>query len=161
MQGQSERHPAVDVAFALVVIALALVVWWGTAGLPPPRWEPIGSAALPRGLALVMAVLAVPVLVGAVRRWRKLEPSAPAESLAYRRHPTRAVAVFLVLAAYVALLDLRLLGFALATIPAFLVVGAILTGFDRRQLPRIAVFVVALVLAVQWLFTRVFYVDLP
>ena len=161
MQVGSERHPAVDVAFAVVVIGLAGVIWWGTAGLPPPRWEPIGSAALPRGLALVMGVLAVPILVGAVRRWRNLEPSAPTEPPAYRRHPARAVAVFAVLVAYVALLDLRTLGFAYATIPAFVLVGAILTGFDRRQLPRIALFVVALVLAIQWLFTRVFYVDLP
>ncbi|MEZ5861575.1 MAG: tripartite tricarboxylate transporter TctB family protein [Geminicoccaceae bacterium] len=153
------REPLADILFAVAVLALAGIVWWGTASLPPPRYEPLGSAALPRTLAVVMALLGL-VLLG--RAWAGRRQAAPAAvGLGFRPRPWLAVGVLAVLVLYVAAMDLRLLGFVPASILALVLIGAMLTGFDRRRLPWLAGFVVILVIGVQLLFTRVFYIDLP
>ncbi len=158
MEG-SRREPLADILFAVTVLALAGIVWWGTASLPPPRYEPLGSAALPRALALAMALLGL-VLLGRAWAGRRLQ-AAPASDLGFRPRPWLAAGVLAVLVLYVASMDLRLLGFVPASILALVLIGAMLTGFDRRRLPWLAGFVVVLVIAVQLLFTRVFYIDLP
>ncbi|MEZ5864206.1 MAG: tripartite tricarboxylate transporter TctB family protein [Geminicoccaceae bacterium] len=156
---RSRREPLADIVFAVTVLALAGIVWWGTAALPPPRYEPLGSAALPRTLAVIMALLGI-MLLGRVWAGGR-RPAASAARPGFRPRPWLAVGVLAVLVAYVALMDLRLLGFVPASILALVLLGAMLTGFDRRRLPWLAGFVVLLVVAVQLLFTRVFYIDLP
>lgn len=158
MEG-SRREPLADILFAVAVLALAGIVWWGTSALPPPRYEPLGSAALPRALAVIMALLGL-VLLGRV--WSAgPRRAAPAVEPGFRPRPWLAIGVLAVLVAYVVLMDLRLLGFVPASILALVLIGAMLTGFDRRRLPWLLGFVVLLVVAVQLVFTRVFYIDLP
>jgi hypothetical protein len=106
-----------------------------------------------------MALLGL-VLLG--RAWAGRRQAAPAAvGLGFRPRPWLAVGVLAVLVLYVASMDLRLLGFVPASILALVLIGAMLTGFDRRRLPWLAGFVVILVIGVQLLFTRVFYIDLP
>jgi putative tricarboxylic transport membrane protein len=69
--------------------------------------------------------------------------------------------VFAVLVLYILVMDLRLLGFVPASILAFVAIGAMLTGFAAKRLPWLLGFVVVLVLAIDLVFTRFFYVDLP
>jgi len=160
---QEERHPLVDVAFALAVILFSAIVYWGTLGLPPPRYEPIGSAALPRGLAVVMTLLSLIVLVRAALRWRQTRDLGRSgdEAVEHRQRPLLAIAVFLVIAAYVAAMDMRLVGFIPGSIVAFILIGAMLTQFDMRRLPWMAGFVIILVVVIQLVFQRFFYIDLP
>lgn len=161
MQGDEERPPLVDVVLALAVLAFAGTVWWGTADLPPPRYEPIGSAALPRALAAIMAVLGLVVLGRALRRPKQdAAPSDGAEP-AFRPRPLLAIAVFAVLVLYVLVMDRGLLGFIPASIAAFLLIGGMLTGFAVRRLPWLTGFVIAIVVVIDLVFTRFFYIDLP
>jgi len=158
----NERAPLVDICFALAMLVFAGIVWWGTADLPPPRYEPIGSAALPRALALVMAVLSLVVLVRAYARQQARGESRPtAASAAFRPRPLLAIAVFVVLVLYVLVMDQRLLGFIPASIIAFTVIGGLLAGFTVKRLPWLTGFVVVLVTAIWLVFTRFFYIDLP
>jgi putative tricarboxylic transport membrane protein len=155
-----ERHPLTDIIFALAVMLFSAVVYWGTLGLPPPRYEPIGSAALPRGFALVMAFLALIVMLRGFLRWRSWDGGGDSAS-AHRQRPLLAIAVFMVVVAYVASMDLRLFSFVPASILAFTLIGAMLTGFELRRLPWMAGVVIPLVLLIQLVFQRIFYIDLP
>lgn len=166
-EGAAARPPAVDLLFGLAVLALAAVVWWGAASLPPPRYEPLGSAALPRGLAVAMAGLALVVIVRAVLRrpavtgQAVVSERAAASDAGFRRRPGRAAGAFALLVAYVLVLDLGLASFVPASCVAFILIGGVLTGFEWRRLPWLAGFVILLVIALQLVFTRIFYIDLP
>jgi putative tricarboxylic transport membrane protein len=158
----NERAPLVDICFALAMLVFAGIVWWGTADLPPPRYEPIGSAALPRALAAVMAVLSLIVLARALARQqaRGTDRTSMAGS-ALRPRPLLAIAVFAVLVLYVLAMDQRLLGFIPASIIALTVIGGLLAGFSLKRLPWLLGFVVVMVMAIWLVFTRFFYIDLP
>lgn len=54
-------------AFVLVIAAIAL---WGVAGLPQPRWEPLGPASLPRAIAVSLIVLSAFAVVWSFIRSR-------------------------------------------------------------------------------------------
>ncbi|MEM7695424.1 MAG: tripartite tricarboxylate transporter TctB family protein [Pseudomonadota bacterium] len=145
-----------DLAFAGIVIAAAGVVWFGTADLPPPRYEPVGSAALPRGIATIMAILSVFVAVRAVRA--KASGPGARQSLA---GPVRVLALAVLLVAFVAVMDARLVGFRPAA--AIFLVGTCLTlgGFSWRRLGAYTGFSLILAIGLHAIFTRLFYIDLP
>lgn len=148
-----------DLAFSGAVLLFAAVVYRGTLELPEPRYEPMGSAALPQILALVMSALAL--VVGARALGRLRSAPDPSEPLPFRRRPWLAVGVFAVLIGYLPIMDARLLSFVPASILAFSLIGCMLTGFRRQSVPWVLAFVAAIVV-VSWLvFTRLFYIDLP
>ena len=61
-QHQALKH---DILLALASMSLAAVLFFGSLGLPPPRYEPMGSAALPRILAGLIVVLSLVLILGA------------------------------------------------------------------------------------------------
>lgn len=144
-----------DLAFALAVIVAAAVVWVGTADLPPPRYEPVGSAALPRGIAAIMACLALVVAFRARGRGTSSdEPGSPADAL-------RAVLLGALVVGFVAIMDARLLGFRPAAAIFVLAACVILGGVAPRRLAAYAAFAIVLSLGLHAVFTQLFYVDLP
>lgn len=145
-----------DLAFALAVIATAGLVWFGTADLPPPRYEPIGSAALPRAIAALMALLAVLVAVRAVRT-----PAAPQGSSVGWGATLRALLLAALLLAFVSVMDARLVGFRPAAAAFLFCAGLTLGGIGVRRVAAFALFAVGLSLGIHALFTRLFYIDLP
>lgn len=155
-----QPRPLADIAFAAAVIAFSGVVYWGTLELPPPRYEPMGSAALPRGLAVLMAAMA---LLVAARGFRNLARNltVPAEILPFRKRPELAVACVVILLVYLTALDQRVLGFIPASILAFGLLGCILVHFELRRMVGIVLFTIALILVSYLTFTHLFYVDLP
>ena len=162
MSETSERAPLADICFAVAMLAFAGIVWWGTADLPPPRYEPIGSAALPRALALVMAVLSLIVLARAYARRRAMSTAAAKTAgSGFTPRPLLAIGVFVVLVLYVLAMDQRLLGFIPASIITFTIIGGLLAGFSLKRLPWLLGFVVVMVGAIWLVFTQFFYIDLP
>ena len=166
MAGSSKQDKA-DIVFALVIILVSTVIYWQTLGLPPPRYEPLGSAAVPRALAIIMAVLALLVLIRALRsNMRSSNNPADTSSSAghtatYIRRPWLAAFSFVLVCAYVAAMDQKLLGFIPATIGFLLLIGLLLNRGNWRQLPWLAGFACVLTLACHLIFTKVFYIDLP
>ncbi len=157
-------NPRLEIAFALVLIAFAGVIYWGTLGLPAPRFEPLGSASVPRMLAGIMAALSAVWLALSIRRLRQetakvapdtLEPSGA------QGYPLLALAVFVLTIIFVAVMDLGLLGFVAAGIPYVVVCGFFLTHRSIRKLPWVVGYAVILVFAVNYIFTEFFYINLP
>lgn len=140
-------------AGALLVAALLVI---GTAGLPPPRFEPMGSAALPRILAGVIALLSLGVVVSAFRSRGK----TTSETAEKRRSPVRALAVPVLLAAYVAALDVGNAPFVPATIVFVMAMGLVLSRPALRTIVSFALFGAALALLIDGVFTQFLFVDL-
>ncbi|WMS43538.1 tripartite tricarboxylate transporter TctB family protein [Acuticoccus sp. MNP-M23] len=157
--GAPQRAPATgDLVFSGIIIALAAVVWVGTAGLPPPRYEPIGSAAIPRGVALIMACLALIVGVRALRTGAASSASGDAVS---RRALATTVVLMAATLLYVALMDAGIAGFRLATVPFLTLCGVLLGGLNWRNALIALVFAAILTFALHFIFTQLFYIDLP
>lgn len=146
-----------DYAFALLVIAAAGLVWFGTADLPPPRYEPVGSAALPRGIAAVMALLAIVVAV----RARGTAAPAPADSGPGLAGPLRVLALGTLMVVFVLVMETRQVSFRPAAAVFLFLTAAVLGGLAPRRLAGYAAFAVVLSLGLHAVFTRLFYIDLP
>ena len=103
-----------ELAVALCVLVLAAAVWFAADQLPPPIFDPLGSAAVPKLVACVLALLAVAMLI---ERWRGVAdagavagPDDPADVSAPLR-PGIAAAAFIAMAACPAVMATGLLGF--------------------------------------------------
>ncbi|MBJ3774628.1 tripartite tricarboxylate transporter TctB family protein [Acuticoccus mangrovi] len=153
------RQAAGDLALAAAVILVAVVVWIATADLPPPRYEPVGSAALPRGISAIMALL------GALLAARTLIGAEAPATAAGERVGMRAVVRLLVLCgltlAYVAAMDGRLVGFRPATIAYLFLATLALAGITLRRVVTAFAFAALLAVGLHALFTHFFYIDLP
>ena len=146
-----------DLVLAALVVAGAAVLFVGAADLPPPRFEPLGSAALPRILATILIVLAVLVAIRAVLRLRAAAPAPAAESEA---RPVLGALVFAVLIAYVAALDFGRAPFVPATGVFLGAVGLILSRGSLRAGGVYAVLGVALGAALSFVFSRFLYISI-
>jgi len=160
-----------DLVLALVVFAMSVAVYVRAAQLPPPLFDPLGSAAIPQFIAVVLAVLSVAIVV---RRYVLLArqpsaltgqaPAAPvdeSDGVAAPLQPTIAAAAIVIVFVYVLSMGLGWLGFREATIPFIIALGGALSRFRRSSMMVLipAAFVLAFALA--WLFSDVMYVDLP
>ena len=159
-------NPKADIVLALAVIALAVVLYIGTLSLPPAKWEPLGSAAVPRGLCVIMSCLAAVVLARAVLTLRKGAPKVRAAvpldaEEAFERRPWTAVVMFGLVVLYVAAMDFHLLGFVEATVAFLVALGLVFTRARRRHIPWIVGFALIIAVGNYLVFTHFLYVDLP
>ena len=125
-----------DLVLAALVVAGAVLLIVGAAELPPPRFEPLGSAALPRILGAILILLAAIVAVGGLRRilapTSAPEPGAEdADVGAAEGRPLNGALVLLALVTYVAALDLLQAPFVPATTAFLGAVGLVLGGTFR------------------------------
>lgn len=155
--GQSST-PRADVGLALAVGGFAALILWEADKIPPPFFDPLGSAALPNAIALVLAVLAALVLLRAVAAHPFPALARPKD---YRPRPDIALGIALLALAYVAAMEYDILSFRTATVLFVALASALLGRFD----PRVASVgvVVALVVGIggTYLFTHVFFIALP
>lgn len=155
MNGQVDRR--VDVGVALVLIVIAAVTIWQAADLPPGTFEPLGSARVPQMTAGLIILLSLWVILRAVLRDDGISDVEPKGAVRWR--DAAIVAVMTVV--YVTALHFRITTFAIITTVFLTATILVLERFDIAKLP--AIFLVAIItgFGCQYLFTRVFVVDLP
>lgn len=153
--------PRWELGVSLFFILACLVILWETRGIPGGVFEPLGSAPVPQATAIIILVLSAVVAFGAVRRLRTEREPSFEEVEGFKPRPLDAVVVSLMTVVYVLLLDWRVMDFAPLT--AIFLVAAIgfLARFAVRTLAIGAVVAVVTGWGVQYVFTRVFVVDLP
>ena len=144
-------------------LVAALALGLGAAGflvdslsLPPPRFDPLGPAALPRWLAALVILLAAAIALGALLS----PPPVPAEPAPPERRGL-ALATFALTLLYVALLASRRVGYAELTLAFVLATGLLLGG--PRPRPMLAALALGLLLGYggAHVFTRILFIDLP
>lgn len=145
------RRTIGDLALCACVIAGSAILFIGASTLPPPRFEPLGSAAVPRILGVILIVLSLIVAVQSLLT-RDAVPEAPAAL------PYRGFLVLAALVAYVAALDHFRVPFLIAT-PVFVLASGV--AMSRPTL-RNSLFFAALGLAVAavlyWVLSTFLYI---
>lgn len=151
--------PRTDIGLALFLIVVCGAVLWEARSIPPGVFEPLGSAPIPQATAGLILLLALVVMGRALHALRQEARARPAEDLALR--PLDAAAVIAFTALYVLAMALRLFDFAILTTLFLVVTIGALTRFERRLLPLIVVLALVTGFGCQYVFTRIFVVDLP
>lgn len=149
-----------DLALSLVVVLLAALLFVGARSLPPPRFEPLGSAAAPRILGVVLIVLAAVIALRAVIALVRGGGEDDAPAVAEGAHPWWSALLFAALILYVAALDFGRVPFWAATAVFLGVAGFILTGWRWRAALIYMIFGGVLGLALSWVFTNFLYISI-
>lgn len=120
-----------DLALLAVIGVGVVVLFVGASSLPPPRFEPLGSAAMPRILGVILVCLGIPVAFAAIRDLISESDNEPRADI---KLPFTGIAVFLALVAYVAALDFAQLPFVPATAVFVALVGIAIDSVSLRVL---------------------------
>ncbi|MDX1540617.1 MAG: tripartite tricarboxylate transporter TctB family protein [Geminicoccaceae bacterium] len=154
-----------DVILALALYAFSAVLYWQASLLPPPFFDPLGSAAVPKFVAVVLVILATLVLVRLVADRRESAPpvdeATPPEEEGAPPAPLVALGAVLIPTAYVGVMAIGLLGFREATVLFVFALGALLARFRRGAVLILIPAALAIGLLFDFVFTQVFFVDLP
>ena len=151
-------NPRVDIGVCLFLIVICCAVLVEAAKLPPGSFEPLGSAPIPQATAALIIFLCLLVVGRAALAMGRGRTGAPA---AYPPRRLDATVLFGLTVLYVLLMAQRVAGFAPITAVFLFVAIAFLTRFAPRSLPIAALIGVAMGWGCQYVFTRVFIVDLP
>ena len=146
--------PRVEIGVALMLILISSLALFGTRDIPPGRFEPMGSAPVPQAVAGMVLLLAIWIIVRAcIDRRPVVAPAAD-------RYLDAAVVVAFTLL-FVAAMHYRLTTFAILTTLYLVATIGFLIRFDRRRLIWVVGIAAIVGFGFQYLFTRVFVVDLP
>jgi Tripartite tricarboxylate transporter TctB family len=152
--------PRVDLGVAAVIMLLCAAVLWEARDIPPGVFEPLGSAPVPRFTAVLIILLCLVVAGRSLLRWRaRRAPEIEAD-----RVPPRlwdAAVVMLLTVAYVAALHLRLTTFAVMTTVFLTVAIGTLLRVRLKAMPIVLLVAAVTGFGCQYVFTRIFIVDLP
>ena len=159
-QQKALRH---DVYLAIASLCLAGLLFYGAMGLPAPRFEPMGSAALPRILGGLIVLLALMLLFSV---WRQLKAGGASlsevqpspDSLALARYRPLGVPACLVV--YVGALDFLQAPFVLSTILLVVALGMLLSRPTLRTAIIFMLFGLVLSVSINLVFTHFLFVDL-
>ena len=154
-----QGSPRWELGVAAFFVIVCSVVLWETRSIPPGTFEPLGSAPVPQATALFIMMLSVAVGVSAVRRLRLSGEPVGAEG--HNPRPLDAVAVAVLAAGYVIILDSRVVDFAPLTAVFLFIVISLLARFKLTTMAGAAVVGVVTGWGAQYIFTRVFVIDLP
>lgn len=154
----SERtDPRVEITVSLALVVICGLVLVEARSIPPGFFEPLGSAPVPRFVAWAIIGLCLVVIARAAWRLRAgfAQPAEP---------PSRwldLLAIAVLTGAYVLVLQWRLTTFGVMTTAYLVLAIGLLVRFDRRRLPWVALVAAITGFGSQYVFTRIFVVDLP
>ncbi len=148
-----------DLALAAAVVGGSATLFVGAASLPPPRFEPLGSAFMPRVLGAVLIVLAIIVaLRAALILIRPADVSDTAPSGASLRLPYRGAITLVLLVAYVAAMDFARVPFLLATPLFVMLAGMTIHEVSPRSALVHAALGLVLALALHYVFSTFLFI---
>lgn len=163
-----ETSPKWELGVSVFFVVLSVVVFRETLNLPPGTFDPIGSAGFPRLISAVIGILSLVIVIRAVRKII-IESKAKvtvnneivAEHPAARSRYDLALGFYALSLAFAAALALRWIRFGI-TAAAFLTLSiGLLTRFRIRRLPLVILIALVVGFGSQYIFTRIFVVDLP
>jgi putative tricarboxylic transport membrane protein len=157
---QNQVNPKFEIALSVGLILFSILVYYFSLDLPEPEYEPLGSAALPQGLAVIMSLLSLVVIFKAIPRLKTYEASVDPNPEVIPR-PLLSVAIFILTLIFIGVLDFGILSFMPAGIIYLTVIGYLMTNRDLKRLPYVIVFSVILTVSSFYIFTKLFYIDLP
>jgi len=153
-----------DTFVATLLIVICSVFLYESWDLPPGTFEPLGSGPIPQTICVLIIAMCVYVIVRAWRRDAQIISDPDPVPAAEAPEPPRPLNAIIVLAGtviYILAMALHILPFWLATMVLVFSLIAILSGFNRKSMMIGALLGVLMGAGCQYLFTQIFYVDLP
>lgn len=149
-----------DMVLGLVMLAVAGAFLWESIGLPESGFESLGPAAVPRGICAVIAICGLIILVQGARGG--VSPAVEWEDpTAFVPRPGLAALTVLISVVYVLAMATEILSFRIATVAYLVLLGGLLTRWQWKRLPLILVMALLMGFGGEYVFTRIFTVDLP
>jgi hypothetical protein len=155
-----------EIAYIVLILAVAGVVWREASMLPPAPYDPLGPKAFPTWVSYALAALGLAMLVRLLVG-RSLGRAGHAmvvglDDLIGEHEPRPWVAVLtLILAlAYALALSFRSVGFLPATAAYLFLSGLALGSLERRRITILGVFAVVAAVTLDLLFRKIFKLDL-
>lgn len=147
---------------AVLMIVAAFAYFEAGKAVPPTSYEPLGPAAVPQGLAVLILILSAIMVARAAREYGRVKSATRGgDAPAYQpRYDLAAIAAALTVI-YVLLFGLHIMSFRWATVLFLTALCMLLNRFRPRQIPISLAVAVAFGFGIHYLFTRVFVVGLP
>jgi putative tricarboxylic transport membrane protein len=158
----SDNAPRTDIGVGVFLIVVCSLILWESRRIPPGAYEPLGSAPLPQGVASLIILISLVIMARAVLQLRRNPPPATlADDDEARPKPLLAAAALGLTVLYVLVMALDLTSFAIATAVYLLVTISALSGFRLKAVPIALVVGLIMGYGCQYIFTRIFVIDLP
>ncbi len=155
-----------EIAYIVLILAVAGIVWRAASTLPPAPYDPLGPKTFPIFVSYGLAALGLAMLARLLFG-RSLGSASQTLIVGLEdltgEHPRRpwVAALILVLAfAYAAGLSIRSVGFLPVTAVYLFLSGLVLGPFQGRRVIVIAVFAILAAVALDFLFRTIFKLDL-
>jgi putative tricarboxylic transport membrane protein len=151
-----------DISLGLIVLAFSVAIYIRALSLPPPQFDPLGAAAIPKLIAVILAIISIFILINVFLR----KPSDPldvsADSVeAAPLRPGIAAASILILMAYAGAMSYGILGFRAATILFVILLGGVMSRFRLKTMFILTICALVIGFGFAWIFSEILYIDLP
>ena len=144
------------IVVSVLTIAIAALFLWDARRYPASPFEPIGSGAIPGGVAAAALVLSAILLAQSVRALLASRLADAPQELTWR-----VAATFLLTVAYAALLASGLVRYAFATV-AFVALGVLVVAENPRRLAAwTAAIALVLGFGLDYVFRTIFVTNIP
>jgi hypothetical protein len=154
-----------EIGYIGLIFAIALVLRHEAQGLPPAPYDPLGPGSFPLwvsyGLGALAVAMAVKLLLGrSLGRAAHSMVTGLEGSAEHALSPMTAILLLLVSLLYGLALSFRAVPFMAATMVYLFAAGSVLGPFVGKRLAGVAVFAVVVAVTLDFLFRRVFSLDL-
>ncbi len=160
MDTARSKFSQIDFSICAALFALGGLILWGAKDIPPPFFDPLGSAALPKVCAYLIIAFSLVIAARAFLRL-KSETKVASSDDDFKPEPWLAVAVVLLASLYTLSMNLGWLGFRSGTVLFIFSLGAVLSRFDKTTMIVSGGLALLFGLGGQYIFTEFFYIDLP
>lgn len=172
MTGDAEVKPTrrvgPDLAFAMFCLGVAGLIFLEARKLPDSPFDPLGPGSVPMLVSGLLAGMAL-LLLGRLALGMKVGAAAQsfirgmdnAEPPTHQRRPVTAIIGYAMTIAYVAVMHLDWLDFFWATLIYMAALGVLLLPRTRQSWIIAVVIAVVSAVSLQYIFTKILFIDLP
>ena len=155
-----------EIAYVILILAVAGIVWREASTLPPAPYDPLGPKTFPIWASYALAALGLAMLLRLVfgrslgRAAQSMVVGLEDAAGQHARRPWAAILTLVLAFVYATALSFRGLGFLPATAVYLFLSGIALGPIERRRVAVVAVFAVVTAVVLDFLFRTIFKLDL-
>lgn len=166
MNNAPNKSAAFNIVLGLGCLAYAVFLYFGALHVPPPIFDPLGSAAVPKIAAFLIALLSVVILMTGLRQrsTSSTELSVGTEDEEDAPVTPRydlGICLLGFCAAYVAGMEFGVLGYPVATAIFLFASGLLLGGLNARNVLLSLIISLVVGFGSDLVFSEFFYIQLP
>lgn len=166
MNNAPNKSAVFNIVLGLGCLAYAVFLYFGALHVPPPIFDPLGSAAVPKIAAFLIALLSVVILMTGLRQrsTSRTELSVGTEDDEDAPVTPRydlGICLLGFCAAYVAGMEFGVLGYPVATAIFLFASGLLLGGLNARNVLLSLIISLVVGFGSDLVFSEFFYIQLP